>query len=366
MFGWILMILLVCVCFFIADSTFGQPRKVFLLIGMGIIVFFSVFRFDVGWDYSVYWTLPVPIEDGWDALWREYEWRSAYAEFSRFEPMARFFYLIAAYFDCRILLFVIYGVLTYSLIFSTILRYAKDPVTSILAFLAFNYLIPLGEMRQGLAIAIVFFSLRYIIDKQPVRFLFCIALAGLGHFSAFAMVLLYPLYHFFSFRMTFITTIILLVCGEIVQSTILSSTRYQGYLDFESVGGRYLRLIFIFIFILLYCATHFFSSKEDKEGNIALLKICLIGVTFPFIFGNHIGGRISNYFNIYQTLLFSNALIMVNQKHLMFRMLLHLLLVSYFFLLIFWSSLSPTRKSPFIPYRCYFFTDTNVYEERIF
>ena len=366
MFGWILMLSLVCVCFFIADNTFGMTRKVSLFTGMSIIVFFSVFRFDVGFDYSVYWLLPVPIEDGWGALWNVYDWGSEYAEFSRFEPINRLFYLIAAYLDCRILLFVIYGVLTYSLIFCTILRYAKDPVTSILAFLAFNYLISLGEMRQGLAIAIVFFSLRYIIDKQPVRFLFCIALAGLGHFSAFAMVLLYPLYHFFSFRMTFITVITLLVSGEIIQFTILSSTRYKGYLDFDSISGRYLRFIFIFIFILLYCATHFFSSQEDKEKNIALLKICLIGVIFPFIFGNHIGGRISNYFNIFQTILFSNAFIVVNRKCPALKLLLHFLFVFYFFLLIFWSSLSLTRKSAFIPYRCYFFTDTNVYEEKIY
>jgi hypothetical protein len=85
---------------------------------------------------------------------------------------------------------LVHACIIYTLFVSTIQKIAVAPLLSMLIFycLMLRYL---GMNRQYLAVAICFFSLRYIIARKPLGFLICLALALSFHRTA---VLFLPAY----------------------------------------------------------------------------------------------------------------------------------------------------------------------------
>ena len=89
------------------------------IIAYIVILFVSLIRFDVGWDYKVYY--------------QAVEQNDIYA-IQRFEPLSQLFFSIAFITRTPQIIFILYGVPTYVLILNTIQRYSRNIGFSILLY----------------------------------------------------------------------------------------------------------------------------------------------------------------------------------------------------------------------------------------
>lgn len=335
-------------------------------LGFGTLCLLSVLRFDVGWDYFAYWLVVVPFGDSFiDILFADYSQVLDYSEFNRLELFFRFLYYVTDTMGWRALFFIVTGTLTYLFIFGAVKHSSKDIYSAFFVYLAFHYLLSLGGVRQALAVAIILYSIRYIIEQKILAFIAFIFIAGLAHRSAWLMVLLYPLYYMFSLKTLAICCFVLIALAQIVKSFLFSLMKYSAYDGMDMQGGSIMIWLNIGIFMAACYFVFNYSHKEELESNIRLLKIVLVGLIFPFIFGGQIGIRISAYFNIFYVLLFSNVLRIPFERQRILRTCFNFLCCAYLLFSIYWSSRSE-QKSPYTPYRCVLFTDTSVWKDGTF
>lgn len=73
-------------------------------------------------------------------------------------------------------------------------RYSCDPGLSLLMFICFReFAFTVTGLRQALAMAFTFSSIKYIEEKKPMRFFILVLIAGLFHASALVFVFAYPI-----------------------------------------------------------------------------------------------------------------------------------------------------------------------------
>ncbi|HRO42879.1 MAG TPA: EpsG family protein [Flavipsychrobacter sp.] len=89
-------------------------------------------------------------------------------------------------------IFLIISFLTSVFIYKSLKKYAKNATLSLLLYycLIFFFL-DMSGMRQGLSLAIFFYSLSFVYERRFVPFILCIFLAALFHWSS---IMLIPLY----------------------------------------------------------------------------------------------------------------------------------------------------------------------------
>ncbi len=73
-------------------------------------------------------------------------------------------------------------------------KYSRDVVTSILLYYAMGaYTNTFNNLRQSLALSIFFMTLPYLFNRKLYKYLLGVVLATTFHYSAFSMLILYPL-----------------------------------------------------------------------------------------------------------------------------------------------------------------------------
>lgn len=88
--------------------------------------------------------------------------------------------------------FVVFNFLSYAIIFKCIHDYSSNYSISILCFYLLGlYFVAIPQMRQLLAIALVFWAYRYIIDNNFLKFSFLILLASCFHKTALIAIVFY-------------------------------------------------------------------------------------------------------------------------------------------------------------------------------
>ena len=121
----------------------------------------------------------------------------------------------------------------------------------------------------------------------------------------------------------------------------------------------------VVLFTVAWWLVFKYSPQKELQQNVRLLKISMIGVVLPFIFGGHLGIRCSAYFNIFYVILIPNVLRNLWERQKYLRICFYFLCCSYFLFSIWWSSRSE-QKAPYIPYRCVLFTDTTKWKKGTF
>ena len=151
--------------------------------GSSIIIFlalflFSALRFDVGWDYTEYVGI---IKGSVNSIL-----------VTRFEPLSKFILYIGAYLEFYPIVFIIFSFFTLYFVHKSITRYSSNHSISWLVFycLPLFFLASLSTIRQSVAIAIVFFSFKYIYEKKHLKFLILILISSLLHYSSIVGLLL--------------------------------------------------------------------------------------------------------------------------------------------------------------------------------
>ena len=147
-----------------------------------LLLLFSVFRYDVGWDYLPYWEeisdLNLDLSD------------------TRYEPLSKVVIFCSVLLKFIPLVFIFYSSLTLYLVYKSIRRFSLNYKISWLIYISMPlfFMASLSTIRQSLSLAILLFSFRYIIEKKYIVFLFLVLLSGLFHFSGFLGILFWPIF----------------------------------------------------------------------------------------------------------------------------------------------------------------------------
>ncbi|KAA9167899.1 EpsG family protein [Enterococcus faecium] len=221
---------------------------------------------------------------------------------------------------------------------------------SFFLYLCIFYPASLNTMRQSLAVAIVFFSYKFILSKSFFQFFLWVVIAMQFHISSIVVLPVYWLINkekkvnWSVFLSAFVIIIAAILNFQQIFywiSLIFNNERYIYYADYtESMNNRlfFLNLV-IFIFLIVV-----YRITETKDNNtnyyfILLLVGLTMGITgfiSPFI------KRISIFFDIVQILLIPKIAILASSKNNKYLMLFFVYLfgVTYFIVFYVWLGFS--------------------------
>lgn len=315
-----------------------------------IILLFTILRYDIGWDYDTYMS---EIAKGHEYIYS-----------SRYEPLPKFIFYLAALLDFYPLVFIVCGTLHLYLLRKFIKKLSLDkPLSWIIYFIIpLFFLQDLSTIRQAVATQFVLCSYLYIRKKQLTKYLLCIIIGSLFHISC-----LYGLCILFIGRKVFSNYI---NWGLFILSFIISENIYN-LLNILAIGGRfsiYFSKMFEFhetsllnyyyyainILILLNYKNLININKE----NAVYIQLANWGVvTFNiFIFEPITSTRLSAFFLMFWILilaslpiankLFNNRIIFLSPFIVIFFFFIMLYIISY--------NLGLADKVSFIPYQFWF------------
>ena len=222
---------------------------------------------------------------------------------------------------------VVYGILWFSL------RESPLPALSVFLFWGLTYYFcSMNGVRQFTGIAILMLSLKYVEERNLLKFVFCVLLASCCHFSCFIFVLVYFLNNvtISPLKALIATAVIAIISNPITKLLWLlaSYTRYGRYWGgvFDNGVGNYYRLA-IHIAILLFCSV--FYVKDRKFNLYYNLQILTVWV---YIYSGKVAmiRRYAWTFGTASIILMAMAVNSIKDKRI--RVLSEIAIVSLFFL----------------------------------
>lgn len=270
-------------------------------------VFVSCFRYDVGTDYMGYVMSSESriFDDGYtsELIYTAVTYISIYI------------------FDNPYLIIVFFGLLYNVLIYRFIYENTTNIYLSIIFFLisgCFNF--SLNIMRQMLAVAIFFVSVKYIINKDYKRYYINILIAILIHKTAFLFIPLFFINKIsLNKKMVLGLPVIAYMCAELARNAVMFLSfmfgLYQGYFYniYDMLKPSYAILAMCIISFVL--GVHYkFTNKCDTKINILfnLQFICLILAEWIGNIPN--GARLAYMLIPIQCVMLPNAIMNIKNK----------------------------------------------------
>ncbi len=319
MFHWIYFIYLFILMYFAVQQIRFESkenfRRAFIAFSV-ILILFAGFRIETGADYTPYFrifkyarTQPFLTEHIFDGL---------------VEPTFIWISQLSATLGINFIgVTITFATLAVLLKASTIYKFSPYPLLALLIYyITYYFFQEFGHIRQGVAVAICFFSFRYITERSLIKFLICIFIAYLFHRSALFFSLAYfiaPLKINTRWALIIILISIALIPLEIYRFfdvfTSLTETdsldkTFNTYVDDKVYGQdvgfslkgdlfKFLQLFFIFIYDKIGI------SKSKIYWQVR--NLTLFGFVFFFLFrGNEIfATRLTAYYMFFITLTYS-------------------------------------------------------------
>lgn len=242
------------------------------------LIIVSGLRYNVGADYSSYVRIFNHISIGYydKGLEQGFIWLVKLIQFFSTDYMW---------------MFLIVSFITIYLVFLVIRKESKSPLLSVYLYITAGlFFASFNGMRQFLSISIMFYSIRYIKERNLFKFLLCMIPAILFHYSSIFYLFLYFIYgkKYKNSTIVMILMAFLLFKPIIVRILlfIVSVTKYSGY-----IGGVFdvdnNSMIQIFINLLLLLFALFYNRKklkEDKDYSFYLM-LHLIYTILTFYIG---------------------------------------------------------------------------------
>lgn len=194
--------------------------------------------------------------------------------------------LVKLFTDESSFLFLIVATISISLYYKCIKAYAIYPLISLLIYFSFIYCVKeLAQIRQGIAIAIFLYSLRYLIDNNFKKFILCIWLASCFHLSIWAMIFIYPLRKikintiniFIFFMMSLLIGLFDIANNIIINlfSDFEIMQRVAVYLNSEFLDNSNLYRLYKYLMIFLFLGM--FNKILRKEYRYYDLMMVILG-----------------------------------------------------------------------------------------
>lgn len=172
------------------------------------------------------------------------------------------------------------------LTFSTIDKVSENKFLSLIVFLFLGfYTFHFNGARQAIAIALFFYSIKYILNGNLKKYLIIVFLGFLFHKT---MLITVPFYYIFRRKFTPVI-VILVVLFTIVAALSLTTIveyatgldeRYKSYANTESAGGGLVSVLF-FTVILIWL----YVSKKINKISVKLYDISLLGMLIAVCVG---------------------------------------------------------------------------------
>lgn len=290
MIPYLLFCIIVLLLTYINKNTKSKKMNFLEFIIVLIISLFSGLRYGVGWDY---WSYVDVIEQKYVTnINLSYEYLNIY--------FMNFVRLI----DFNQLYFLVNSFITVFLISLTLKKYSSNFNLSILFFLFFPifFLNSFSVIRNFTAIALVFFGVRFIIERKFFMYLLIVIFATLIHNTAIFTIIFYFLYKIKFSTVQLLLTLPLLYFIRVFSIYLikLSGISYAYYFTYEqNTEGRFTILIYLFfLFLLLFFKKRLIMKSNSKEF---MLNQFIFGVLIFLTFLNlgPVASRLSIYFTLY-------------------------------------------------------------------
>lgn len=280
-------------------------KKILNIFGIILpIVILQGFRYEVGTDYRAYYRIFKEIEKG-SIFYRQY----------LSEPLFVWVNIILKKLFKTPLSYFIFDAILMNILFFMVVDYYRDYIDMSIVYLAYYMLcfsVFFNIERQALACILVWFSLRFIDRKQPIRFAIVIICATMFHNTAIVFLTLYILNLLQEKRIRNIIkwlggiTIIFvfLFYDRIIPSMIrmLSGFDYEIYI-LEGSGGSTGNIL-LYLAMLLIPILVFYKYLDKSEINHYIMLICMVGVFFFTLLDRYIAWGSRMIFYVYIGLIF--------------------------------------------------------------
>lgn len=250
-------------------------------------------------------------------------------------------------------LFLITSIIVIPAYLFTIKKISINYLYSILIFITFGfYTFFFNGLRQGIAMAICFFGLPYLIQKRVICYSLVVFIASLFHMSALIML---PLYFLVNSKIKIELKFLACLITSTLTSQILigyfaqSNARYEHYTQEAEQAGGYITLAFYFLIGLLVYVTGYKIRNEDIMFNkLEQMLLCGLALVLPVaLLGTDPSGpqRIMYYF--VSSVIFLIPYILRKYNNLYISILFLIFSVIYFILITMrFSNLYPYVTNP--------------------
>lgn len=320
-------------------------KKLFMILS-GIPLFIvSGFRYMVGCDYLSYANYFI-----------NYQYTTVHRMEFGFNKMIE---LIQLFSDNYIWIFIITSLIFIYFTYKAIYEQSINPILSIYLLFASTYFsIYLNGMRQMMAIAIFIYSIKFIKERNLLKYLLFILIASLFHLSILICIPLYFLYNIkVKPHIVVIISVIVLFFKSFfynILTNIFMQTDYSIYKTvFETTKANNI-IIIIELFTLIFALLFYNKNKmlsNQKEYNFFLILKLLAFITSLFNGTIPLIGRIRWIFGFSIIIFIPMIIDRINNKKV--KLLITLVIIFFFSVYIYYSIVI-NNSHCVLPYRLIF------------
>lgn len=246
------------------------------------------------------------------------------------------------------LMFLLFSFFSVIFLFKYLNYYSKFKSLSVYIFLSLTYLYPMAYsgIRQILAVMIVAFGTKYIMEKAPFKYLLYIFIAMLFHKSAIIMLPFYFLaqfnYSVFFMLTTFFSSLLALKLNLIVvlyDNIFLSDLFLKFFNEYYYIlisvnKQNKISVMVIFYFIILcLILTVLKNTKNDKKIEFLTKMFYFELVLFVLLQPFPGLRRIIWYFEIFKICLIPNIILKIKGKYQKGVFIMLIAIISFFVLI---------------------------------
>ncbi|WP_203363364.1 EpsG family protein [Bacillus sp. REN10] len=338
--------IIVTVIFMIVEKAMFVNKTLVRKIYLIILITFSGFRYNVGWDYKAYSMII-------DSL-RNY----GINIYDKGEPLSNLLLTISSKFQTNLFFFLITSIVIYYLIIKTLDQYSVNYYLSLLFFIGFPlfYLNSLSVIRNFIAIAICFWAYKYLKKNQTLKYMIAVLIAFLFHKTALVALLLIPLRNV---RINKVFSVILITSSFFLQTVfvkIFEYVRIPGYSNYfieldmgANHGGNKVIFMLLLIFVILLLVH---NEKVSKEANF-FYNSFVIGLFFynAFLDMGTVAHRATLYFTMYGLLALPEYIKLYKKERLLISYSMYCAFICMFVYTIYLTI--NMVEGPYIPYRLF-------------
>lgn len=203
------------------------------------------------------------------------------------------------------------ALISITLMVYAIRKYSIDYILSVYIYITFGfYTFLFNTVRQAIALAILFYGIKFFLEKKLIKYLVVVLIASLFHISAWIMIPFYFIVHF-KFKVE-IKAILIFISSAILSSMVIqymsaSNQRYEQYTQESEHAGGYLLLFFYsFIAVFLYIFGKRLRVNNKNYSLLEQLYFCGLMFVIPIaLLGTDPSGpqRVLYNFSVYLILL---------------------------------------------------------------
>lgn len=253
-------------------------NKKFLHVFLSLIplCIISAIRYDVGWDYLGTYTVGFKVIG--------YGYNIHYFTEEPFNILVRIIYYFSN--AKNEWLFIICSLITFIFLSLGLKNNSKNiPVSILLILLSRYYFLSMNIVRQGISMAIFFYSIKYIKEKNLKKYILFILLASCFHMMSIIYLPFYFICQYdFSKKNNIIKMMTLLFLGIISYAFILKFTKYGMYVGSKFDSNNFMIHEFLLSFSLLFCSLFVKKKSKDYEYrifyNLTLVYFVLSSLSF--------------------------------------------------------------------------------------